>query len=760
MSTPSLSRLRVAAIAVAVAGVSLLPQRAEACFMRSPLPVQVWLDHIHVQIRDQVAVKTYDCTFKNANPQAVVGGVCYMELEPGAQVDDMSVWIDGKETKAEILDVEKAKQVFNDIVKNGGSPALLEYYGNQLIQTQVPRVAPNGTVTVKLTYTTVLKKRGGLVRLQALNTNPKASLQPLKAASVTVDIKSADPIKNVYRPTHEIALVEKEGWDISVNWKKDDYLPKHPFVLYYDTDESKVGASLLAHRELDEDGHFMLLLSPTMGKGAGAVTEKDVLPKDVVFCVDTSGSMLKDGKMDQAREALEYCVSKLRDGDRFNIVDFSTTARHFDADGLVELDDASRAKAAKYVAKLHARGGTAIDEALELSLKHLNASKGDRLKMIVFATDGLPTIGERDPEAILRKIAKSNTEDVRIFVFGEGFDVNTKLLDFLALDHRGEADYILPEEDISQKISRFFDRVGSPVMTDVKVKIDGLEVEDVYPRRIPDLFRGEQVVVYGRYSGHGPRTLTVTGQFGDETRTFSHELEFPEYSEDDKSAFVPRLWAGQKVDHLLNELRKQTDSPEQELVDEVTHLAKRYGIITPYTSFLVTHDDDPSDTTVAARRLRDRAVRLNLANGVGGGGFGGLPPGAPAPAGDVDELKAEAVTGAKKAAEFRGGAARGKAIALDDAADEYVRQAGRGDSSLEAVRYIGSRAFYKRGANWEESLFERGKHDKDIEDVEIGSEKFLALLKKDGRLAKYMALGDVTLKVDKRWYRFRAKKRG
>ena len=162
---------------------------------------------------------------------------------------------------------------------------------------------------------------------------------------------------------------------------------------------------------------------------------------------------------------------------------------------------------------LAARGGTAIQSALELSLDHLKADD-ERLKMIVFATDGLPTIGERNPTAILRAIAKKNQQDVRIFVFGEGFDVNTKLLDFLALDHRGEADYILPKENITQKISRFFDRVGSPIMTDLQVSFDGLQVQDVFPRKIPDVFRGEQVILYGRYNGHGKKTVRITGNVG------------------------------------------------------------------------------------------------------------------------------------------------------------------------------------------------------------------------------------------------------
>ncbi|HUG90683.1 MAG TPA: VIT domain-containing protein [Planctomycetaceae bacterium] len=748
---------------VVIAGLLILAgaaaHTARACFMRSPLPVQVWLDHIDVQIRDQVATKIYNCTFKNPNPQAIVGGTCFMELEPGAQVDNMSVLVDGKEMPAEILDVEKAREVFQDIVKNGGSPALLEYYGNQLIQTQVPRVAPNGTVTVKLTYTTVVKSRGGLVRMQMLNTNPKALMQPLASASVTVSITSREPIKNVYSPTHELKFVEKEGCDVAVEWKQENYLPKHPFVLYYQTADEPVAASVVAHRELDEDGAFLLMLSPTVGTGEGQVTEEQILPKDVVFCVDTSGSMLQDGKMEQARAALRHCVESLRPDDRFNIVDFSTAARNFHESGLAAFNDETKAKALRYVEKLHARGGTAILEALELSLKHLaTASKGDyagspadgRMQMIVFATDGLPTIGEREPEQILKSIAAKNKQDVRIFVFGEGFAVNTKLLDFLALDHRGEADYILPEENISEKIGRFFDRVGSPIMTDLELSFEGLEVKDVYPKSIPDVFKGEQVIVYGRYTGHGTKTVKLTGTVAGKRQTFEYQLEFPEYSEDDKHAFVPRLWAGRKVDFLLSELRKAgSDNMNQELIDEVTFLAKRYGIITPYTSFLVADDisgpatpgglaGGPMPTDSFARgAVRERLAQSEAAN---------------EPAADARD-RALGVQLAREAAGARRSYAKGDAAALYEQAEGELRRAGRDGSALEAMHYIGSRTFFKRGADWYESTYDPELH-KDVKTIEVGSDEYFRLLDQDERIAKYLALENVVVRVKDRWYRF------
>jgi len=760
MLTARRRNFTLSAILIAITILGLGLSTSNACFMRSPQPVVVWMDHINVDITDQVAVKKYRCAFKNPNAQAVIGGECFMELEPGAQVDNMTVKVDGKVLEAEILGVKKANEVFQDIVRNGGSPALLEYYGNQLIRTKVPKISANGTVMVELTYTTVLPRRGGLIRLQMLNTNPKALQQALKSAGVTVNIRSKEAIKNIYSPTHPIKLVEKTDWDISVQWSQENYLPKNPFVLYYQLAEQTVGASLITHQEPGEDGTFMLMISPTFGTGAGQITEQQILPKDVVFCVDTSGSMLQGNKMQQAQKALDYCINSLRKGDRFNIIDFSTIARGFHDEGLVDFNEQTKSHALKYVDNMRARGGTAIQEALEKSLKHLGS--GDRLKMIVFATDGLPTIGERNPQAILKKVSQTNKQNVRIFVFGEGYDVNTKLLDFLAVDHRGEADYILPDEDINKKISQFFDRVGSPIMTDLQLTINGVSTHDVYPPRVPDVFKSEQVILYGRYSGSGPASVTVTGTLAGQRQTFEFPVEFPGPADDDRSAFVPRLWAGQKIDFLLSEMR-QSGATDTELVDEITKLAMEYGIITPYTSFLVTDDLATTGPGAGALPIRGRAraafgkkfkALKEIDRKLQQSGQGNN---AATPALSEGEAKS-AVEQNKKQAEFRRDLrGQGNILAMDEAAEMYFKQSGQKGSALSAIRYIGSRTFYKRGKEWQQSNFEPTR-DKNIRNVVIGSEEYLQLLAKQTGLAKQLALGEVVLQIGKDWYRFQNEK--
>lgn len=761
------------ALPLAAVAVLFAPQ-ARACFVHAPQPVQVWLDHVRIDVVNGVATKNYECAFKNPNGGEIVGGECYMELEPGAQIDGLSVSVDGKETQASILGVEEANKVFTEIVQKGGSPALLEYYGNRLIRTKLPHVPAGKTVTVRLRYTMPLKKAGDLYRISCLNTNPKSLAQTLKAASVTVRIKSDEPVKTVYSPSHKLEFFEEEGWDVGVKWVAENYTPLSPFVLYLQAAPGELAASVIAHRMPGEDGSFLMLLSPTLGVEASDLAAEDVLPKDVVFCVDASGSMLADGKMEQAKAALRHCVSNLRPQDRFNLVVFGTSVKSFDG-RLVEATEENRKAALEFVEGLSARGGTAISKAVEVAFGHLTASgpADDRMAMLLFTTDGLPTIGEREPSKILAQAKALNTSKVRLFAFGQGYDVNAALLDALAREHQGETDYTLPTEKIGERIAAFFDRVGSPVLTDLTAKIDGLETEDVFPMALPDLFLGEQVMLVGRYRGFGKKTVTLTGKAGGEEKTYNYEVTFPEFTEDDTAAFVPRLWAGRKVEDLLTRLRGQA-TPDKALVEEVTTLATRYGIVTPYTSFLLSDSGNgatpmpPGIRGGAAGAVEDLQGRFGLLPAFD---FDGAAPEARAVAGRIaldavepmaEHVRREQVLGAKELSEIR------KNSAISGNAADFYRQAGlalngytegveptkRDTDALRAVRYIGDRTFYNRGGQWQESTFAPDTA-KPQRQIAVGSKDYIDLLNRDAKLAKYFALGNVVVNVGGEWVEVR-----
>ncbi len=703
----------------------LFPNLLWACFMQAPLPVQVTLDRIEVEIVDGIAIKSYECHFRNPNGGAIVGGICYMEVAPGAQIDNMAMVVNGTTVEAELLDVEKANQVFQDIVKNGGSPALLEYYGNQLIRTTVPSVPAGGTVIVKLQYTQPLRADDGVYRLRMLNTNPKMAMQMLEHASIDITIRSTDPVTNVYSPTHNIEVEELTETDgIHVTWSQDNYMPENAFVFYYATAQNPVGLNVLTHKEADEDGHFMMMLAPRLGD------ESEIAAKDIVFCVDTSGSMLKDGKMDQAQAALRHCIRALRPGDRFNIVSFSTEARVLAREGLLDATEENQARALRYIDKLRARGGTAILESLQLSLGQFEDDA--RLKMVFFATDGLPTIGEQQGDAILAEVRKANHHDARIFTFGEGLEVNARMLDLLAYENHGDVDYILPREDIASKIARYFDKVGSPLLTDLEVEVSGVEVSEVYPRVIRDLFKGEQIMIFGRFEGSGEATITLTGKVNGQERTFQYAAVFPEKT--GTHDFVPRLWAGRKVEFLLGQVRQNGE--DSELIDEIVRLAKLHGIVTPYTAFLAAPDTVLfGEGTVAglANTLSDDLER-ELKD------FGGLAaPTAEALGREVDESRRLAA-----------GRDRPDGGAFYLRAQLELDALGYGGTILDRMRLVGNRTFYQQAGRWVDSRFETGSED--IITLTKGSDAFFEFLADNTEAVPYLAMDHVLFEHAGRFY--------
>lgn len=714
-------RAYFAAAIAAVGAFALFDRPSDACFMRAPQPVQVVLDRIDVDVNDAVAVKHYDCHFANPNQGAIVGGVCYMEIEPGSQIDNMQMTVGGEKAQAELIDVEKANKIFQDIVKEGGNPALLEYYGNQLIRTQVPNVPAGGKAVVTLQYTQLLKPMNGVYRLKMLNTNPKMEMQVLQHAEINIKLKSIKPIKNVYSPTHDIKIDESVTDGIMVRWSQDNYLPKTPFMLYWATEEGTVGLSAIAQKEAGEPGHVMMMVSPSLG----GVKEEDLMAKDIVFVADTSGSMVEGNKIDQLKGALKYCVEHLRKGDRFNIVDFSTTTRSF-KDNLVEFNDDVKVSALRYIANLQARGGTAIEEALQTGLGQFAEDDG-RLKMIFFATDGLPTIGERDADKLLELARNANKRGVRLFTFGQGLEVNSKLIDMLAYENRGESEYILPSEDIAKKTAAYFDKVGSPMLTDLKVTVAGsnARVFDVFPRQLPDLFRGDQVLIFGRYEGSGNVSVTLSGMVNGRERKFTYDVALPEESY--KNEFVPRLWAGRKVEYLLNEVRKS--NKDKELIDEIVKLAKQFGIVTPYTAYLATPDMAKARPGDVAGRLR---AGFEEARRIEAQGTQGQP-------------SAPAANAASDAASRLALLRDGEKGDMYKAADAERKARGQNDSVMNVMRYIGSKTFYRTESGWYDSTYDPEVH-KDLKNIEFGGEDYYRLLGENTDLAKYFAMGDVIVR--------------
>ena len=525
---------------------------------------------VSVSIDHQVATTRVDQVFRNDSQWALEGTYIF-PLPENAAISEFSMWIDGQKVEGQLYTKEEARRIYDDIVRRRLDPALLEYIGRDLFQASIFPIEPGDTRRVVIEYTELLPVDNGLVKYVYPLSTEKFSAKPLEDVSISVDIKSDQPIKAVYSPSHPVSVDRPDDTSALVGWEDRNALPDTDFALYYSLSPEDLGLSLLSYKNNDEDGFFTMLIAPS-------IESDEVIEKDVVLVLDTSGSM-EGEKLAQAQDALNFVLDHLNPGDRFNVVAFSTGARSF-AGGLQAPSAAPEAK--DFVNRLRAEGSTDINRALLEAIVGLNEDSA-RPVILIFLTDGLPTSGVTEAESILSNVKNAAPKTLRLFPFGVGDDVDTFLLDSLARELRGASAYVRPGERVDEAISGFYAKVSAPVLADIDLSVDGARVEEIYPYPLPDLFAGTQLIVTGRYPQGGSASVTLAGTVNGRSQKFVYQdLTFARSGGQD---FIPRLWATRKIGYLLNQIRLHGEN--KEAVDQIVKLSVRYGIITPYTSFLV-----------------------------------------------------------------------------------------------------------------------------------------------------------------------------
>lgn len=685
-----------------------------------PFPLEVKYHRVDVNIEDQIAVTRIDQAFYNPTHRRLEGYYLF-PIPKGAVIKKFSMYINGTETEAELLDAKKARKIYEDIVRRIKDPALLEYSDTGVFKVRIFPIEPRSTKRVKLSYTQVLTKDDHTIEyVYPLNTE-KFSAKPLKDVSIKVEIDSKEKIRNIYCPTHKVEIIRKDGHRAVVGYEERDIKPDIDFKLYYSLTSKEMGISLLTYRERGEEGYFFLNLTPGNGGGSGQIIEKDIS-----FVLDVSGSMAGK-KMTQAKEALLFCIENLNSGDRFDIVRFSTEAEALFG-GLSDVNARSLDRARDFIQKLKPIGGTNIEEALSLALDMKR--RPSRPYMVIFLTDGKPTIGETGEAELLDKIKRSNPEQIRIFTFGIGSEINTHLLDKITEMTRAYRTYITPEEDIEVKVSSFYSKVQSPVLTDIHIDFPGgVRTSKMYPRNLPDLFKGSSVSILGRYRGNGKGTIVLSGKMGDRTRKFEFAGSFSDA--DEKYDFIPPLWAARRIGYLLDQIRLHGD--DRELVDEVTALARTYGIITPYTSYLIVEDEKARvrrreirhvDQTMGRIAETDRAFEKKNEEE-----FSGINAKSGAPSVRVSK-EFQQLNYAENYAQTQQGRGR-----LD-----YRDGEGRRQNVMQQVRNIQGRAFYQTGKFWVDSQIQTQRQVKPKR-IQFATQEYFDLLGREPRAAQLMALG-------------------
>ena len=703
-------------------------------------PLEVAYHHVKVKIDGQIATTSVDEEFYNPNPQRLEGTYLF-PIPKGAQMDKFTMDIGGKQVEAELLAADKARQIYEDIVRKLRDPALMEYADRDVFKVRIFPIEPNSRKRITLSYTQVLKSDAGLVSyIYPLNTE-KFSAKPVKDVSVQVELSSDRPLKSIYSPSHSVEIKRHGSERATVGYEASDVLPDTDFALYFAPEKDELGVNLLAHKTSGDDGYFLLLASPGLD-----AAEKQVMPKDVAFVLDTSGSMAGK-KLEQAKKALRFCVENLNDNDRFELIRFSTEVEPL-FDKLATASEANRDKANDFIKDLKAIGGTAIDDALQKALA-LRPDREDRPFVVIFLTDGMPTIGTTDENQIIANAKKVSGGRTRVFCFGIGGDVNTHLLDKITEETRAFSQYVLPEEDIEVKVSNFFSKIKDPVLANPTIKFTaGVRATKMYPSPLPDLFRGDQLVLAGRYAGEGSSAVILEGMVNGERRQFTYEVNFPR--EDDGHEFIPRLWATRRVGYLLDEIRLHGENAE--LRDEVTTLARQFNIVTPYTAYLIVEDEDRRAVPLAMQSLpqlySDKDARReavdnwnSFKNEVGGEkGLAGARYGMALKMADVPA--AASVSGAmeaNRALGFAGGDGAGGMPAMPPMSADNSK-ARLANYSQQGQLVAGKNFFQNRSNQWVDSVtqnFQNAKRQR----IQFNSAEYFDFAAKHPRALPWLALG-------------------
>ena len=668
---------------------------------------------VRTRITGRIAQVEVEEQFRNTG-----GGIAegtYLYPLPGEAVfQNFSLWMGETEMRGEMMNAEQARGIYEEIVRRLRDPALLTLEGHGLIRARVFPIQPGETRRVVLRYTQLLPREGDALRLRyavgergrlgqgALNTPPGSFTDEFR---YRISLPSAEAWGTPYSPTHRISS-RRDGDDLIVAL---DSMATGDVEIYLPLRRGLVGTALSAHAPGGEDGYFMLLVSPAQAEDADGD-----LARDLTLVVDVSGSMSGD-KIAQARAALRQALGTLRPTDRFRLIAFSTRVVPFRenfAPATAENVEAAR----HWVNDLQADGGTNIAGALEAALGQ--GTPSERLPIVVFVTDGLPSVGEQAPDRIAT-MAGGRIGRTRIFTFGVGADVNTYLLDRLASEGRGTATYVAVDASVEQAIGALMSKVQHPALTNLRIEGAPVELVQTYPSRLPDVFFGEELVIFGRYRGTGRGELTVVGDRGGHTERFATAAVFPAAESD--NAFMTRLWASRRIGELTRTIR--IEGATDALVREVRELGLRYGILTEYTSYLV---QEPSTATQPQDRLN-------------------MPASAPMMGGAAAsraQSGAGAVAAARSSSALMGA---GNLASADAAAAERADELSRG--SGRAVRRVGGRLFVQQGTVWTDAA-----HVATLRVYEVApfSDAYFALVRALPELAPYMGIGDEILVAGRR----------
>ncbi len=705
----------------------IVPQSGAAAFaLDRQQAIHITGIDVRIDIIESTAATTIEIRLQNSTNRRQEAELI-LPVPDGAVVRGFAYDGPGGMITAKVLPKEEARRIYQQLVSKIRDPALVEFIGYNLIRSSVFPVEARGKQKIRLTYDHLLETDGNRIDYVLPRTESLEYAVPWK---ITAKIKSRRPISTVYSASHNLDIKRAGDKEMTVKITTDAVKAPGPFRLSYLISENGMTASMFAYPDEKVGGGYFLLLAglPAEPPADG----KDAIKREVTLVIDRSGSM-RNEKIEQAKEAALQIISGLKKGEAFNIIIYSNTVERFSKKP-VRKNKKNAAAAVKYIEGITAMGGTNIHDALKTALDQKPIE--GYLPIVLFLTDGLPTVGQTSEIAIRNVVIKENPHKRRVFTFGVGVDVNAPLLEKIAEVSRAKAEFVLPKEDVEVKVAKVFKRLAGPILTDAELVVTTKQgqpavgrTRDIMPAVLGDLFEGDQLVLLGQYIGDDPVTFQISGNYLNKKRTFQFSFDFDKTHK--RNGFVPRLWASRKIAELIDAVRQMgadgtvtaNDPKVKELTDEIVRLSTEFGILTEYTAFLAREGTDLSDGLAVRREtgrtLERRAMRSRS-------GYGGVNQ------------------------SFNLSAAKSQPR-LNMRNDYYDEQMNR--VSVTSVQQINDRAYYRRNNRWVDSRLLGNESDeaRRARIIEFGTKEYFELLEKLAEVNQQGSIafkGDILLMVD------------
>ncbi|MBI5958765.1 MAG: VWA domain-containing protein [Chloroflexi bacterium] len=549
---------------------------ADGFVLPEMLGAAVRYHHVSVEIEDNHVVTRVEQEFYNPYSEPIEGRYLF-PIPPQAILSDFRATVDGVAQIMTRQDAATTNAVLYSGVVNQQDPTLLQYADWESMAFEMTLPA-GGARTMVLEYEEVLAPQSGLYHYRYILSTEQYSSLPVEDITLTVNLRSSAGLGTLYSPSHAVITQRSGPGEALVTWSAQQVQPTEDFDLFFSPAEGGAGGGLTFGRQADRD-HFLFLFAPDFPH-----EQQAALPKDIIFVMDRSGSMGGE-KIEQARGSLQFILGQLNPHDRFSIVGFDDEMLVF-SPTLQPVTKETLEDARRFIDQLEARGNTDLERALQtgLAVFERSESRSEASRVVVFLTDGLPTAGYTDAETIATLVDQTNARiDARLHVFGVGYDVNTHLLDRLADNNQGSVTYVQPGENIERVLVTFYEKIATPLFTDVVVEFEGLQTSDLYPSQIPDMYQGSSILLTGLYTSAEPTiTIRVRGNSGNQPQEFVYIYQIDQVRTYD---FVPRLWATRQIGYLLDQVRIQGET--EALVAQIRALGLSYGLVTPYTTYLI-----------------------------------------------------------------------------------------------------------------------------------------------------------------------------